>query len=632
MGLFLTTTANAVKPDPYITMSEWADDNFVLPKGSTKEYGKFRVARTPFIKEPLDELSPQSRARMVVVMKPTQLAGTTLALVFLCCIADLYPGPCLFMQPNEAMAKSFSKKRLTPALESIPTLQGKVRPPKSRDSGNTLLMKEFPGGSYQLKGSNSGSSYRSESEKYVIGDDLDGFERDIGGEGDPVELLDRRTGSFSDSKIYLNSTPTEKETSLIGPAYENTSQGLYSVPCPRCGEYQYLEWGNAGVEYGIKFTRDKKGGITDIWYQCKHCKGRIEEHEKQWMLDRGKYVHQFPDRVESRGFKWNALYTPIGWKNTWKRIAESFLKAAKLAKQGNPEKLKAWTNTLMAELWDEEGTQPDWAKLRDRKEPYPLNWVPEKGLLLTAGVDTQDNRLVVVVRAWGREEESWLVFHDELYGDPIQDEVWSELDKLLNASYPHESGNEIKIASVCIDTGGHRTQAVYNYCRTRFPLVAAIKGADNRPVIGVTPTKVDVTYGGVKIPNGCLLWTVGDNTSKSVIYSRLNIDSMSGPGVYHFHKETSDAYFRQITGEKLLTRYVKGFPVSEWHKTRPNDVLDCEKYAYAAAIRAGMGRPGFWESLELALRPVKKPAPKKERKPFVAPRRQERQREPWVKR
>lgn len=585
--------ANGIRPDPQIDYVEWADSYFYLPRQAASEYGRYRTSRTPFVREVLLELSPQSNTQVVIVKKPTQCAGTTIGLVFMCGMADLYPGPFLLMMPTDQMAKSFSRKRLDNVISNIPRLRAKVSENKSRDASNTMQQKDFPGGSWLMSGSNSPASYRSESIKYLILDDFDGFAIDIGGEGSPEELADRRTGSFPGRKIYINSTTTVRETSNIEAAFERSSQGYYSVPCPHCGHLQYLVWGGIDVDHGIKFKRDDNGLVVDAWYVCESCLQRIDEHKKPWMLENGQYVHRFPER-KVRGFVWNALYTPLGWVNSWAYIAEKFLEAKKAMDEGRPNKMKTWMNSFMSEPWDEPGDSVEWEQLAERVEEYEPQIVPAKGWILTAGVDTQDDRLIVVVRAWGDGEESWLVYHTEIWGDPAQDRVWDELDTILAADYAHENG-PLKIATMAIDSGGHRTQAVYNYARVRYPRVIAVKGSNERgkPVITNAPTKQDVDFEGQRIKNGVQLWTVGVDSAKEVIYSRLRMAG-TGSGVYHWPAGTSDAYFKQISSEKLVTRYVKGYPRREWHAFRANHALDCEVYAYAAAIRAGIDRPGFW--------------------------------------
>lgn len=588
-----TAFKNGLRPDPVLNLVEWADEYFFLPRESTAEYGKYRSDRTPMIKEVLLELSPSCPTEEVVVQKPTQLAGTTAALIFMLATADMQPGPTLLIQPTADLARSFSKKKLDPSVKATQAgsgrLKDKIKDAKSRDGDSTILEKVFPGGSWRLAGSNSPAVYRSESVRYIILDDFDGFDLSIGDEGDPGDLADRRTGTFKNRKIYKNSTPTLKDFSNIERAYLASSQGRFEVPCPHCGELQYLQFGDPKTPHGIKFARNLAGEITDCWYVCEHCHARIDEHHKAWMLPRGKYVHRYPDRPV-RGFRYNALYTPLGWVNTWKYIAELFLAAKK-----SPEKLQVWTNTLMAETFERKGSQPDWSALSARCEPYDFLTIPAGGFLLSTGVDVQHDRLAVVIRAWGRQEASWLVYWAELYGDTSQPGgAWDQLDQLLNRQYSHSSGVKLQIVSVAIDSGdGARTQMVYGFVRARQPRCFAVKGMSQpgKPIIG-RPTAQDVSFRGSTIKSGIMLWPVGADTAKGTIYSRLQLTD--GPGTYHWPLGLDSEYFQQLTAEKQVTRYSKGFPVSEWVKTRPrNEALDCEIYAYAAAIRAGLGRMDF---------------------------------------
>jgi phage terminase large subunit GpA-like protein len=607
---------DGLRPDPYIDMCKWADEYLWLPRESTSEYGKYRSSRTPWVREILYELSPMSQTNEVVVIKPTQSAGSTIAIIMLLCIADLYPAPTLFVTVTETLAKSFSKKKITPTVRDTKEygarLIDKITTVKSRDASNTILEKTFPGGSWRFAGSNSGAIYRSESIKNIILDDYDGFALDIEGEGDPGELADKRTDTFPDAKIYKNSTPTEKGLSNIERDFEPTSQGYWNVQCPFCKELQQLVFGDKTAEFGLKFNRNSLS--NSIYYLCKHCKGKIPETAKPEMNDNGKYVHKYPER-EKRGFHWNALITPLGWKSSWQKVITEFLDAGK-----NKEKLKVWTNTRLAETFEEEGSQPLWTELKARSESYSILTVPAKGMFLTAGVDVQDNRIVVVVLAWGRGEECWLVYWGEFFGDPIDGAVWKQLDnEILNRTYHHVNGHELHILSMAVDTG-YRTHAVYNYCRQREPKVIATKGAvqKNKPVIS-RPTRQDVTWAGETIKNGVQLWSIGTDTAKDTIYSRLNLKD-HGPGYIHFPLLADDFYL-QLTAERKITHYVKGYPVLGWVKLRDrNDVLDCYVYAYAAAIRVGIVTVD-WDSLEKALtkvedadEPVKRPKRKRKRR------------------
>ncbi|VVS95345.1 phage terminase large subunit family protein [Desulfoluna spongiiphila] len=588
-----------IKPAPYVDYVEWANEYRRLPKESSVEPGKYRTSRTPYVEEILRELSPQSPTQEVVAIKPTQMGFTEVANTFLFGIAHRYPGPAMMAMPTDDMAKKHSKKKIAPSIAAMPCLKGIIAENKSRDGGNTLLLKEFPGGSWTFTGSNSPASARSDSIKFLILDDYDGFVQEAGGEGAPGDLLKKRTDAFgSKRKIYINSTPTVKDVSHIEKEYEESSQGEFHLPCPHCEEFQFLEFGGKDSDFGIKFMRNEANEVTEVWYVCKHCQGRIEEHQKGKMMLQGVYVHRYPDR-KKRGFKVNALYSPLGWLS-WAQIMEEFVKAAHAMKKGNPLPMKVWVNTRKAETFEEAGDQPEWTELAARCEPYKIMTVPAGGMLVTAGVDTQDNRLAVVVRAWGKEEENWLVYHIELYGDPDLPEVWDQLDEILNYDFCHESGADLKIVSMSIDTGGHKDEAVKRYCRKRAAQgVVAIKGANtkNKPIVN-PPSLQDVDYKGKKIERGVQLWPVGTDTAKGIIYSRLNNKIDPGkeaqPGYYHFPVGTSDEYFEQLTAEKLITKFNKGFPIKEWIKTRErNEAIDCEVYCYHAALRAGVNRIDF---------------------------------------
>jgi terminase, large subunit len=589
--MYQTPYLKAWTPDPDIDFVAWANENFYLAREAAAEYGPYRSSRTPFVEEPLRELSPNSDTQIVVVVKPTQCAGTTIALIFLCGIAAIAPGPTLFMMPTDSMCRSFSKKKLSTCIKQIDALKGKISEPKSRDSSNTIMQKDFDGGSWMLSGSNSGASFRSESIKYLILDDFDGFEADIDGEGSPEELADRRTGSFPNRKIYINSTTTVKGFSNIEKAYDASSQGLFCVPCPHCNHYQYLRWGDKEADWGIKFARDDDGQVVDAWYQCEECHERIDESRKEWMNANYLYIHKYPNR-RVRGFKWNALNTPVGWINDWRYIAQKFCEAIKALREGSPEKYKTWLNSFMSESYEDKGEQPEWSIIKARCEPYQPLTVPEKARILTAGVDVHPDRLPVSIYAWGPGEECWLVYHVEIFGDVLQPDVWNQLDQLLFRNYSNPSGAEYQIVSAGIDAGdGNTTQAVRNYCRTRFPRVFALKGAStaNKPIIGV-PTKQDVTWKGEKIPNGVELWPIGTDTAKQTLYARLK-NGEPGPGYTHFYIGLEDEFFMQLTAEKIVTRFVKGYPVREWHNVRGNkrnEALDNLVYAYAAAVRAGI--------------------------------------------
>jgi len=588
---------DSITPDPDYTVTQWADEYRMLPKVSSNESGKYRSARTPYLCEIMDGLSVTSPVEEICVMKAARLGFTEAGNNLFFYVVDVAQGPMLMMLPTDKLAEAHSKQIIAPSILDTERIRNKIIDSRVRDSGNTISAKEFPGGILYLSGANSAAAFRNKTIRFLFLDEVDGYPADVGkkdrGEGDPVGLAKKRTTTYSNrKKIYIVSTPTIKDLSRIENEFNESDQRYYFVPCPHCGEKQRLEWGGPGTNRGIKFARNKYGAVKNIWYECKFCHEKIRERHKTQMLADGEWIPTYPERSK-RGYQISGLYSPLGWA-PWKEIATEFLEA-----KGNREKLKVWNNTSMGLPFEEKGTQPAWAIIKARAEPYEVLTVPGDGLLLTSGVDTQDNRLVVSVYAWGKGEESWLVYHGELYGDPAQGAVWEQLDLILDRSYLHRDGADLRIQTMAIDTGGHRTQSVYNYCRKRMPRVIAIRGAPKpgRPVISNAPSLQDVDFAGEKIENGVHLWTVGSDTAKAMIYGRLNLEA-PGPGYVHFPIGIGEEFFMQLTAEKIVTEFRKGFPHAVWVKTRErNDALDTAVYAYAAAIRSGISMLE-WDQIE----------------------------------
>lgn len=586
------------KPDPVYTVSQWADKYRYLSEKGSVEPGRYRTSRTAYMKEIMDCLSIYSGVQEVYFMKGTQIGATEAGNNFFGYVVDASPGPMMMVFPTNDMAADHSKQKLGPTIDETPRLRAKIGRAKARDSSNTILRKEFPSGILFLCGANSPANFRHKSIRFLVLDDMDGYPWNVGDEGDPVDLAKKRTDSFSDrKKIYGNSTPTIKGLSRIEMAFNESDQRQYHVPCPHCKKKQVLEWGGPGWKYGIKFERTETGRISEIWYECKFCHKKIEEWQKTWMLAHGKWIPKYKDR-EKRGYHLSSLYSPLGWVS-WGQIAVEFLEAKR---SQDPEKLKVWANTRMADPWEDEGSQPEWLKLKNRAEPYEILKVPEAGLFLSAGIDVQDNRLAVTVNAWGPGEETWLIYWGEIYGNPSKQAVWTQLDLLLSMPFKHESGVDLHIQSAAVDSGGHHTQEVYQYCRNRPIKVMAIKGAKTKfsPII-TQPKKQDVTWNGQTVKNGVLLWHIGTDTAKATLYSRLRL-SDPGPGYHHFPIGLDDEFYLQLTAEKRITkRDPNNFPKYEWVKLRErNEVLDCFVYSYAAALRAGMARVD-WSALKRSL-------------------------------
>jgi phage terminase large subunit GpA-like protein len=564
-----------------LKVSEWADKYRKLSPESSAEPGQWDTNRAPFQREIMDTYNDPS-VKETWVKKSAQVGWTEILNNVIGYIVAQEPGPTILVQPTKEMAEAWSKDRLAPMLRDSPALHNKVKT-QQRSSGNTMLHKTFPGGHITMAGSNSPSSLASRPIRNALFDEVDRFPPSAGEEGDPVNLTKKRTTTFWNRTIFGGSTPTVKGASRIDLAYESGDQRKYYVPCPHCGHMQTLKWSQDTVIF------DKHNPLITAYYRCESCAGEIHDRHLLPMLRKGQWRASKPfNGVAS--FHINELYSP--WV-TFGEMARNFIDA----KRGGRETLKTWINTALGECWEERGERPAWESIKARAEPYQLMTVPSGGLLLTAGVDTQNDRLAVSVVAWGKGSESWRVYYTELMGDPNQQQVWDQLTRVLEYPYEHATGVKMRIVSACIDSGGHRTQAVYNYIRGKGPQVIAIKGMSTpgKPPLG-RPSRVDVAWNGQTVPNGIELWPLGVDTIKAVVYGFLK-NTEHGPGFFHTPLGLVDEYYKQLTAEELITKTKAGVPYQVWNATGRNEALDCEVYAYAAAVRAGLDTMN-WDDLQ----------------------------------
>jgi len=589
--VYRAAAAAGARPDPLLTVSEWADQYRVLSTRASAEPGPWRTERTPYLKEIMDCLSPSSPVERVVFMKGAQVGATECGNNWIGYVIHQAPGPMMAVQPTVEMAKRNSKQRIDPLIEESEVLRKLVRDPRSRDSGNTVLAKEFPGGVLVMTGANSAVGLRSMAARYLFLDEIDGYPGDVDDEGDPIQLVAARARTFARRKIYLVSTPKITGLSRIEAAFEESDQRRYWVPCPVCGEYQTLKFAQLTWP---------KGKPKQAVYVCEHCSARVENHQKHTMLARGEWRPSAVGDGRTAGFWLSSLYSPVGWFS-WADAAEMFEKARK-----NPTLLQVFVNTVLGETWAEAGDAPDWQRLYDRRENYRLGTVPAGGLFLVAGCDVQRDRLEIALVAWGRNRENWLTDYVVLDGDTSRPEVWDRLTDLLNTTYPHASGARLGIVRMAVDSG-FATQQVYAWAREQGPgRVLVTKGYETGSAPIGQPSAVEVTLDGRKIKRGVKVWPVATGMLKSELYGWLKLERPTEeskpypPGYCHF-PQLPEEFFKQLTAEQLVPKVVKGYRKLEWVKTRErNEALDTYVLCRAAATQFGMDRFGErqWKALE----------------------------------
>jgi phage terminase large subunit GpA-like protein len=589
-----------LQPDPDVWVDEWADEYMRIPRDSgAAEPGQYRTSRTPYAREPMRCLSPAHPCKRVVTMVASQLMKTQIALNWIGGLIHMAPSNILTLLPSLSLAKRVSS-RISKTIKATPVLRKRVASSRSRDSRNTMDTKEFEGGSLYVTTAGSAANLAELSARYVYGDEVDRWEVDVGEEGDPIELAETRGSTFGrNAKFYFSSSPTIKGASRISDLFESSDQRYFYVPCPTCGHKQVLEWER------LLYSKD----YQLIHYQCAgpECDVLIEEHHKGWMLANGEWIAHAEGDGETVGFHLNALYSPPGWMD-WRTLARQYEKAKRAQAKGDLEPMQVFYNTRLAKVWDsaQEQTKADVLMDRARLESYGLGSMPSGSLMLTAAVDVQANRLELMVMGWGFGMERWVIDHKVISGDPADERTWAVLDDLLKARYRHPCGVGLAILATAVDSGGHHTDEVYQFCRMRrWRNIFAIKGASKpgRPVIAQRPSMVDVTWKGQTERHGAELWFVGTDTAKDWIYNRYPFPD--GPGSLHFANDLPDDFFAQCVAERKVARYVRGHKRVEWIKGKAerNEALDLMVYCLAMAHYLGINRyqEHDWDRVRQAL-------------------------------
>lgn len=574
------------RPPEELTVAEWADRHRRLSPENSAEAGPWRTSRTPYLEEPMAAFT-DPKVRKEVMVAASQVGKSEFELNVIAYIIDQDPGSILYVHPTLEDARKFSRLRVSPMIRDSKRLKAKVADVKAKDSGNTILQKSFPGGMLTITGSNSASALASTPARYIIGDERDRWAVSAGTEGDPWKLAEARQATFYNAKAVEVSTPTIKGASNIETAYYQGTQERWCHQCPECGEYGEIIFDRVHFDFETTKQRGKKvytitGPIT---WACPHCGCLIPEETMR--RQPAKWIAEDPDAVQRTGVRsfWlNAFSSP--W-TPWEKIVLEFLD-----NRHDPEKLKVVYNTLLGELWEDRGGIEDEDTMLARREDYghredgtPIE-LPEGVLVLTCGVDTQDNRLEYEVVGHGHYGETWGIQKGYIMGKPDTDEVWQQLDDVVGHVYRFADGKGLRISITCVDSGGHYTQEVYARCRERKNRrVFAIKGKGGDGIPLVTPPSKVPVKDNKKIT--CWLYTLGVDAGKESIMSALKVQE-PGPKYCHFPLDESRGYdtyyFSGLLSEKLELTQTKRGNVWRWVKIpghNRNEALDCRNYANA---------------------------------------------------
>lgn len=586
----------AWKPKRSVSLSEWSAKHARLGDGRRYKAFPFQNGIADAFTDPL--------TTQITVKKGSRLGYSQIVQNFVAYCIHQRPTRLLIYQPTIDDAEKYSKDDLEPVLQ-WPVVRSVVEF-KPRHPDNQVRAKRFPGGFIQIKGANSPKEFRRVTADKVLLEEPDGYPLSAGREGDQAALAFKRCLTSDEPLKAAGSTPTIAGASRIDALFLQGTQEHRYVPCPHCGHRQRLIFGD-GTGPGIRWAPKKKP--TRAWYRCeKGCD--IDESHKAAMDEAGEWVAHAPENGPShRSFHIWAGYSQFAGA-AWLELVKEFLAVRK-----DPNTLMTFVNQTLGETWQVRGEAPEWRRLYDRRENYPVGVVPAGVLLLTAGVDVQKDRVEIYVWGWGRDRQCWLIDHIVLMGNPYLRQVWDEASEAVQRNWLHASGLEMRLAKVGADTGFATTQ-VESWARRHPGLVIPVKGANtlSAPIFAWSGTQ-DRTAAGKKARGALRRGMVGGHLATLELYGFLALDPpteedaaegvIHPAGFVHLNGLASEEVCKQLVGDQWLE------DKAEWKPVYAREALDCWKYARAvfSAIGADRWAPSRWRALEQTYAMEREPEP-----------------------
>jgi phage terminase large subunit GpA-like protein len=545
----------ALLPPPNMALADWIESNVYLPETVSALPG--RVHLWQFQRGICDAIDDPDIER-VTIIKPVRVGFTTLLTATLASFVANAPAPILSVQPTESDCRDYMVSDVEPTFGASPNLRHLLTDDADASGRSTLLSRKFPAGSLKLVAAKSPRNLRRHTAKILMMDEIDAMEP--GPEGDPLILAERRTLTFADRKIIAGSTPVF-DHGPVSRLYALSDMRIFEVPCPECGDFTEIMWSHIQWDEGKPETAH---------FVCPHCGSCVDERHKASMMAKGRWRATAPNVKGHAGFRLNALISPH--KNaSWGRLAAEFIAA-----KDDPATLQVFVNTLLGQPWREAADDLDESDLMNCREPFGLASIPADVLLMTAGVDCQDDRLEVVFVGHGKTE-SFIMAHVVIWGPVDADSTWIELDDLLRTTWTHPGGGAMRLDAAVIDSGdGGHSDLVHAFTRSRFARkIVSGKGVSgfSRPLIQRSATK------------GAPLFLIGVDAIKSQLFTRLN----RGSGI-RFSTDLEPVFFEQLASERRVVRYVKGAPVRRFERIpgKRAETLDATVYALAARNLIGL--------------------------------------------
>lgn len=626
IGAAVASGLDALRAEATRRLADWAREHFILVGDSSHATGRWEL--WPFQEALLDWMSDDAIEELDV-RKSKRVGYTKCLAAFMAYNAAHRHRKQALWQPTDDDRDSFVATEIDPAFDSMPVVRAARRLVKG--TKDRVSFKRFRASVAHFLGGKAARAYRRITVAVALLDEIDGFDAVIEGSSDPFTLAQGRLEGAPFPKTVIGTTPRKKHSSHIERREALAHVRMrYHIECPRCGVEHPLLWGGSKVAHGFKWTWPAGALEPEVRHVCPHCRAGITQGEylahwhgtwvcektgarygadRQWRSVAGEPMRA-PRHVSAHVW---AAYSP---QRSWTSIAQQSEAADKALKSGDPGPMTGFVNETLGDVYEDDFEQSDKAALIARAEAYPLRLVPRRALILLAGADVQDDRIVAVVAGFGRDMEGWIVDDRILYGSPGEWGTWIALDTYLGTRFPHAAGQTCAIDAVAIDTGGHFTHMVYRYAMLREARrVYATKGhtMDGKPIVAGAPSRVDVNADGQIIKDGAKLWFIGTGTAKDLLHHRLALPApladQPAPGYLHLSKALPDEFFAEITSEQRVQQRVARGTVSRWVKptsgTR-NERLDCLVGILFCAARFKLEQytDAEWRRLEEVLCPT----------------------------
>ena len=564
---------------------EWAEQNYYFATKDSATAGYWNRSEYNYSEAPLRCLI-DDEVDEVVMNWATQIGKTSILNAMAMFVADQFRRNVIIVCPDEMMAREHYDTKLEPALEQCSAFRGKLLAKSKRQKGLVRLPESW----IMYAWTGSATTVSGRSAPVVLITEVNLASKKKSDEGDRVQMARDRTKGFDRRMvtIVIEGKPTIEGECRITEAYERSNQQTFQVPCPICGEYQELVEGGPDKPYGLKWSKGP-GGKSEpttarhsAYYRCIHCEGDIAEQNKVLMLRRGVWcpagqqvnsdgeLEGEPDKPKTiSGFHMSSLYSSV---LTWGDYAYEYLRV----KDAPRNEFRAFVNGWRCKPWKLDAHKVHFEELREHCENYKLTQVPSVEVLeMVMTVDTQGegNGLWWVVRAWGTFGSSWLINYGFVQSfDDLETVV-------LPIIYRGPKDRFYRVNRVLVDSGGHRTEEVYQWCSRDPYSRTPVKGAHQYTQKGV------VTYSTA--PNwGIPLWNVDAGIARDELYEGFVRIPKGEHGFWSLPEDVGEEYLRGVSAwERREERDPRsGRKRYRWHSKDPkNEHLgDCEVYQMAA--------------------------------------------------